>query len=83
MLDVNAFGDARIRKWAKRINNAQNARANRGFEKAGASHPKDAHTNYTQYKKTIKDNAPSIEGRSQMNTQVVGSLGSGLWKAMA
>jgi hypothetical protein len=82
MLDVNAFGDARTRAWAQRINDAQNTAANKGFEKAGHNHPCDAKANKTDYSKCIRDTAPPVEGRTTMN-KLVGALGSGRWEAVA
>lgn len=82
-LNPNAFGDARTQAWAKRINDAQNAPANKGFEKAGANHPNDANTNQTEHNKSVRDNAPPVEDRTRMNGGKVSSLGSGLWEAVA
>ena len=80
MLDVNAFGDARARQWAQRINDAQNSPANKGFEKAGANHPSEAKANHTEYKKSIKDTAPT---KQSAPPKQVGALGSGIWEAVA
>jgi hypothetical protein len=79
MLDVNAFGSPRARAWAQRINDAQNRPADRGFENAARSHPEGAQANQVQYNKTIRDTAPPIEGRTEMNKQPSTELGSGAW----
>ena len=80
-INPNAFGSERTRRWAERINNAQNEYANKGFKSAEKNYEGGGKANNAQHTKIIKTMAPPQSGRTEMNKKV-GVLGSGRWEAV-